>query len=79
MKQVDLYCQIHWTYGEESLKERVFLFCINGKCMSGKIVTTMKLPESENFEIAISFIDSEYFNNEKKLEIELRFKRLQKY
>jgi hypothetical protein len=67
MKQVDLYCHMPWTGGEQSLKDRIFLFCIEGRCMTGKIITVTKLPTKDNFELAVSFIDSKYFENEKKL------------
>ena len=67
MKQVDLYCQVSWFGTDESLKDRIFLFCIEGKCMSGKVMTVTKLQTAKKFELAVSFIDSKYFENEKKI------------
>jgi hypothetical protein len=67
MKQVDLYCDMPWTDDEESLRDRVFLFCIEGKCMTGKVIAVTKSPTNEKFELAVAFIDSKYFENEKKI------------
>jgi hypothetical protein len=58
---------MYWTGNEQSLKDRVFLFCIEGKCMTGRIITVTKLSTSDGFELAVSFIDSKYFENEKKI------------
>lgn len=67
MKQVDLYCDMSWTGNEESIKDRVFLFCIEGKCMTGKVIVVTKSPTNEKFELGISFIDSKYFEKERKI------------
>ena len=67
MKQADLYCNMPWAGDEQSLKDRIFLFCIEGKCMTGRIITVTKLPTNDGFELAVSFIDSKYFEYEKKI------------
>ncbi|MEI9919747.1 MAG: hypothetical protein WDO14_13250 [Bacteroidota bacterium] len=67
MKQVDLYCHMPWTGNEESLRDRVFLFCIDKKCMTGKVIAVTRLSTNEKFELAVSFIEPKYFENEKKI------------
>lgn len=67
MKPTDIYCKVIWKGDDESLRDRVFLFCIGGKCMTGSITGATRLPQSSEFEIEISFIDSKYFESEKKI------------
>lgn len=57
-------CNIHWDKPKKSLNNRIFLFCINQKCMSGKIFDVVELKESGLYEISISFIEPNYFKDE---------------
>ena len=45
----------------------MFLFCIEDKCMTGRITGVFKLYQNENFELEVSFIDPKYFEDKKKI------------
>jgi hypothetical protein len=54
--------EIKWE-DSTSLQDRIFLFCIGGKCMSGKIKSYEILSESNRVQIEVNFIEPSYFDN----------------
>ena len=57
-------CKIFWKEEHCNLKNRVFLFCINSKCMSGRITEVEELEREGDYEIKVNFIDQNYFEEE---------------
>ena len=55
--------QFGWKESESQLKGKVFLFCIEEKCMSGKVAKVEKIGV-DLFEIEINFIDPNYFESD---------------
>ncbi|ATL49404.1 hypothetical protein COR50_20710 [Chitinophaga caeni] len=55
---------IKWESKGVIIGRRAFLFCFGDKCMSGKILDFHQMPEPDKFEIAVSFIEPEFFRAE---------------
>lgn len=62
----NIYGEISWDQ-PNTLRNRVFLFCVNGKCMSGKIEEYQTLTDIQKVLIKVSFIEPSYFGNDIKL------------
>jgi hypothetical protein len=67
MEKGNVLCSINWLGDENSLTNRTFLFCVNEKCVSGKVLDVVKLSEKNMYEIEVNFIDSDYLKDEKKV------------
>lgn len=53
--------EIKWD-NPNSLQDRVLLFCIEGKCMSGKVRKYEMLSDSNKTKIEVNFIKPSYFD-----------------
>ncbi len=60
---MSISCRFFWKDSEASLA-RTFLFCINEKCLSGRVIRVMKSHERDYFQVEVSFIDSNYIKSE---------------
>lgn len=57
---------IEWLNKNVHIEKRVFLFCFQEKCMSGKIRELMKLNDINKYEIFVDFIEPYFFKDEVK-------------
>jgi hypothetical protein len=55
---------ISWESAGVLLKERVFLFCLDEKCMSGKISKLKKTELSISYEAEVNFIEPSFFKKD---------------
>lgn len=55
---------INWSSKNVQLCERIFLFCFEEKCMSGRINRLIKSKLPNQFEIHVDFIEPEFFKDE---------------
>jgi len=55
---------INWKSTNVILDKRIFLFCFNDRCMSGKIKGIRKLRLSKGFEIEVNFIEPDFFKED---------------
>lgn len=49
---------------EMSWQGRIVLFCIDGRCMSGRISSFKKVEENRKFGISVEFIEPAYFEHQ---------------
>ena len=55
---------IKWESKTVLLAKRIYLFCFDEKCMSGRITDLKELPSTNQFEIRVNFIEPKYFEKE---------------
>lgn len=67
VQRPNISCKVIWIKDEEALSDRLLFFCIEGKCMTGKVTKISRLQQAEYFELDVAFIDPEYFENEAKI------------
>jgi hypothetical protein len=53
--------QIDWLSENVILDNRILLFCIGEKCMSGRVINCQSIEGIHEFEIFVSFIEPDYF------------------
>jgi hypothetical protein len=56
--------RIHWESKNVLLANRVFLFCIDEKCMSGRIKSFLSVNIIDEFEITVDFIEPDFFKSD---------------
>jgi hypothetical protein len=58
--------KIVWYSRKVLLAERIYLFCFGEKCQSSRIEHLQRIEDTDEFEIDVTFIESEYFKDEIK-------------
>lgn len=58
---------VEWHSKNVIIGKRAFLFCIEDKCMSGRINDFRQLNSQNNYEIKVDFIEPHYFIKEAKV------------
>lgn len=56
--------KINWSSSKVFLEKRSFLFCFEGKCMSGRVREITQSNIENEYEILVEFIEPDYFKNE---------------
>jgi len=58
--------EFNWLIKSQTPAIRNMLFCINGACVTGRIISLREI-ESDLFEIGISFINVDFFRDRNEL------------